>query len=275
MPIPGTEGLGQVILTYMTAQKKACCDCKGICSCVSGHQSPTQDSRECRPRDISTSLRRPMSGTDYAVERARMELCRLLGNTEIHHDVVIEKRLEEITSLYPRVRRMKSATKKRLPLHVVVQKKAPLCILEHLVSCHPRALVTQDGCGDTPLNLACKRYHCDPAILQLLACPGAVTIKDEGGNTVLHNYFQADSHYTVDLQIVQDLVNACPENLKVQGLPGRNTPLHVAVHLVNTIDALPVIRFLAESCPEAIRMKDRKGIYAIGLIVQAVSSYQF
>jgi len=259
MPIPGTKGQGEIILNYMNDQRKS--DCNGSCrggvliqTAASGQVRYSQEgSMDSTSVPCRLKNRKSEEVLDPAMEKAREELRCWIENYE---DGLAERtnNVMRIMSKFPQLCRQPSGPHGRLPLHMAVKNKVPLRILEYLLPYYPKALVTKDYGGETPLSLACKTGHCEPAILRLLACPEAMSIRDKNGNTILHSYLDSDGLHVVNMQVLRQFVDVCPENLKVENNLCQ-LPLHVAIKHVHRIQ-FPILGFLAESYPEAVRTKD-------------------
>lgn len=270
MPIPGTKGLGEEILKYTTALKKAECD-----------ESSQNDERSCREtggQETSMTMARPARTEpvntkedkqiilDTRLMNARNHLLRLIKNKKRRP---LDDQMNAITdtiTMHPELCQVNLGEHERLLLHIAARRGYPLPVLELLVSLYPEALLKQDTFGRTPLNLSLENNRCEPEILRLLACPEVLSINDQYGNSILHKYCQCGD---IDMQVFREFVNTNPQSLGQTNTHDGHTPLHVLIDSDTEMDDDLfdlLLEFLLEQHPVAVEMRDAEGFTPLHIV---------
>ena len=168
-------------------------------------------------------------------------------------------------------------------LHIVCSdKNVTLEIVEYLLELYPQAIhtfvaeETDEIIGDYiesayPLHLACYNYDCPNEVIDLLLRKetnyqltqicimhndwGDMGYDNDYGGTPLH-YYLSRALKNIDLDIVKRLV-ANPRALSLTDDVGKYTPIHILLRNESIGDMSDVLRFLVETNPSSLQIKDR------------------
>lgn len=151
----------------------------------------------------------------------------------------------------------------QLPLHVAAEY-ARWDVVQVLHQQSPNAIEVRDAKGRTPLHCAVLDGRLD--VMQYLyhQYPDAIRLTDHQGWTPLH--LAADAMR--DLPVLKFLVEVYPEGLNVKNEDGQ-LPLHVVVNADEYVQEN--VRYLCQSDPKALRVKDNAGLTPFLL---AATAYQ-
>ena len=169
---------------------------------------------------------------------------------------------------------------------VCMNEKVTLEIVQYLLDLYPSAInikteLPHDYLASAhhrlsayPLHLACYNEDCPNEVIQLLITKGSESVLthmcymeidfgDTGielpdgeyhGGTPLHYYLSRTSN--VDLITVKELV-VNPEILLSTAEDSKCTPIHILLHNDNIGDMYDVVKYLAETNPSSLQMKDQ------------------
>jgi len=184
-----------------------------------------------------------------------------------HHDMVdvVQCLVNEFPGLMSKKGNLDDDWRTQLPLHYAVGNKAPIEILELLVSAYPKALTTKDSTG-TPLHIACSVGHeQELQAMEILATPNALRVYDNAHMLPLHRYCERLSG-DYNLQVVELMVKRYPKS--VRNLDRKQmTPLH-HVCRVPSVENLPVIQFLTLAYPWNLKVADFDGSTPLQTVCQ-------
>jgi ankyrin repeat protein len=157
------------------------------------------------------------------------------------------------------------------PLHVIVRRSPPLDIIEAFIKYAPEAVRILNDYQGLPIHCACGLLYDDLEIVQALvnSYPESLNVADRRGCLPLH--YVCWNHNS--LRIVQFLVKSCPESTRVTDsggfLPCTRAgnvsgclPIHYACWLVGcgSLEGNhSIVKFLVESYPESVKVKDSSG----------------
>jgi ankyrin repeat protein len=137
-----------------------------------------------------------------------------------------------------------------LPLHAAAYYKAPVEVVELIMQGWDQALLEKvDKVGWTPVHVAARYASAEVVEALVKACPEALRIQEVNGWTPVH---LAAEHASAE--VVEMLAKACPEALLLQDSKGW-TPVHqAAAH-----SELAVVQCLAKACPGALLITTKDG----------------
>ena len=156
-------------------------------------------------------------------------------------------------------------------LHVILRKRPQLDIIEAFIKYAPEAVRIRSDYEGLPIHNACGWVYHDLEIVQALvnSYPESLKVADDHGCLPLHHACTSQA----SLEVVKFLVKSCPESIKVTDkrgfLPCTRAgnisgclPIHYACWLVghgSLEGSHSVVKFLVESYPESVKVKDSSG----------------
>lgn len=153
-----------------------------------------------------------------------------------------------------------------LPIHQACSMEfLPLDVLESLASAYPESLLkTETGLRRNCLQIAIRAgLHQDIIRFLLEKDPQAAIYQDSLGRVALH--YACIKHDTYSIDLIQELVQACPATVCATDKMSHYTPLHLAASLCRSVD---MIRLFISTSPQSVLMVSVKGLSPLDLALR-------
>ena len=157
-----------------------------------------------------------------------------------------------------------------LPIHRACSMSLlPLDILESLVFAYPESLQKKEtGLRRNCLQIAIRAGLSQDIIRYLLEKDHqAASYQDSLGRVALH--YACLNRDTYSLNLIQELVQACPATVCATDKMNNYTPLHLAASFCQSVD---MVRFLISTEPKSVLVVSKKGLSPLDLALSTAES---